>query len=70
MKKLRVVDMDPTSPISPGDAVQYTQELIDSLREIALKQNHLRLAELLDAASAEAARLAAFLVRGSDSTVS
>jgi len=61
MKKLRVVDRDPAPPISPCDAVQYTQELVDSLKEMALKQNHRKLAELLDAASGEAARLAAAL---------
>jgi hypothetical protein len=61
MKKFRMVDTDRTEQISPGDAVRYTQELVDSLKEIALQQNHLRLAELLDAASAEAARLAASL---------
>jgi hypothetical protein len=58
MKKLRVVDKDPVALISSHDAVQYTQEHIDSLKEMALGQHHLTLAELLDAASAEAARLA------------
>jgi len=61
MKKLRVMGTDPVPPISPGDAVQYTQELVDSLKEIALRQNHLKLAELLAAASGEAAQLAAAL---------
>jgi hypothetical protein len=70
MKKTRGVSLDPASLISPGDAVQYTQELVDSLKEIALGQNHLKLAELLAAASAEAARLAASLASRPDSTFS
>jgi len=64
-----MVEKDPAALISPGDAVRYTQELVDSLKEMALQRNHLKLAELLDAASAEAARLAASMGRQPDSTL-
>jgi hypothetical protein len=50
----------PTS-ISPYEAARYTQELIDSLRELALSQRQLKLAELLAASAAEAGAIAASL---------
>lgn len=43
--------------ITPEEAAQYSKELIDSLRKIALGQNYYRLAELLEAAESEAESL-------------
>jgi hypothetical protein len=45
--------------ITPDDAARYTKELIDSLRKIAIGQNHHQLARLLEAAGIEAESLAA-----------
>jgi hypothetical protein len=70
MGKLRKMDTHPASPISPREAVQYTQELVDSLREMAIQQSHFKLAELLGAASAEAAQLADALAGPADSAFS
>ena len=60
-KKLRVVDNDLPVGISPYEAARYTRELVDSLREIALAQSQLRLAELLAAVATEADAIAASL---------
>jgi hypothetical protein len=45
--------------ISPEEAARYSKELIDSLRKLALGQNHHRLAKLLEEAECEAETLAA-----------
>lgn len=44
--------------ISPQEAARYSKELIDSLRKLALGQNHHRLARLLAEAEVEAETLA------------
>jgi hypothetical protein len=44
--------------ITPEEAARYSKELIDSLRRLALGQNYLRLAQLLEAAESEAESLA------------
>ena len=44
--------------ISPQEAARYSKELIDSLRKLALGQNHHRLAKLLEEAESEAETLA------------
>ena len=46
-----------TATMTPGETARYTKELLDSLRSIALRQDHLVLAGLLDAAAREARRL-------------
>ncbi len=45
--------------MSPVDTARYTKELLDSLKGMALRQDHLVLAGLLDAAAREAKRLIA-----------
>lgn len=50
--------------VSPCDAALYTKELVDSLREMALAQSQLRLADLLAAAAAEAQHIATALLAG------
>ncbi|HXL99719.1 MAG TPA: hypothetical protein VN932_07290 [Rhizomicrobium sp.] len=58
---LHVVGNGLPTGISPYEAARYTQELIDSLRELALSQRQLKLAELLAASAAEAGAIAASL---------
>jgi hypothetical protein len=45
--------------LTPGESARYTKELLDSLRNIALRQDQLILAGLLEAAAREAKRLLA-----------
>jgi hypothetical protein len=45
--------------LSPLETANYTKEMLDSLRGLALRQDHLVLAGLLDAAAREAKRLVA-----------
>jgi hypothetical protein len=49
----------PKSPtrLSAKETIGYTKDLLEGLRRMATQQNHNRLAELLDAAAAEADRL-------------
>lgn len=44
-------------PISSSDSVRYTRDLLETLREIAIRQGHMVLARLLEAAAGEADRL-------------
>jgi hypothetical protein len=46
-----------SSRLSARETASYTKDLLAGLRSIALRQRHQRLAELLDAAAAEAERL-------------
>ncbi len=45
--------------LSPGETASYTREMLDSLRGMALRQDQLVLAGLLEAAAREAKRLVA-----------
>ena len=45
--------------LTPVETARYTKELLDSLRGIALRQEQLVLASLLEAAAREAKRLMA-----------
>ncbi|HEY4115021.1 MAG TPA: hypothetical protein VGM17_13285 [Rhizomicrobium sp.] len=45
--------------VSASETANYTKDLLDGLRAMAIRQRHHRLAELLDAAAAEAERLVA-----------
>jgi hypothetical protein len=59
MKERPVVAHDFPAGLSPSEVARYTKELVDSLREMALAQRHVKLAELLAAASVEAEQVAA-----------
>lgn len=45
-------------PISSGDSARYTRDLLETLRGIAIRQGHMVLASLLEAAAFEADRVA------------
>jgi len=45
--------------MTPGDTARYTKELLESLRRIAVRQEQLVLAGLLEAAVREAKKLVA-----------
>lgn len=47
------------SELTPLETASYTREILDSLRGMALRQDHLVLAGLLEAAAREAKRLVA-----------
>lgn len=61
--KLRQVEQavsgPPSSDLTPRDTASYTKEMLESLRAMALRQDHLVLAGLLEAAAREARRLVA-----------
>jgi hypothetical protein len=44
----------PSPPVTPSESARYTSEMLESLRKIALKQNHGLLAHLLGLAAIEA----------------
>ena len=48
---------DSPPPISGNDGIRYTRDMLADLRRIAVGQDHLVLAHLLDAAGREADRL-------------
>lgn len=45
-------------PISSGDSARYTRDLLETLKGIAIRQGHMVLASLLEAAACEADRIA------------
>jgi hypothetical protein len=47
----------PLPPVTPAESARYTGEMLESLRKIALKQNHGLLAHLLGLAAMEARHL-------------
>lgn len=49
----------PPSPITPAETAQYTRDMLESLRKIALGQGHGLLAHLLELAALEAKSLGA-----------
>lgn len=60
--KIRPVEANTTeskSELPPTETARYTREMLESLRGMALRQDHLVLAGLLEAAAREAKRLLA-----------
>jgi hypothetical protein len=47
----------PPQPLGPVETAQYTKEMLESLRKIALQQKQILLAHLLDLAAVEAKAL-------------
>ncbi|HWD28221.1 MAG TPA: hypothetical protein VG387_13705 [Rhizomicrobium sp.] len=44
----------PPPPVTPSESARYTGEMLESLKKIAIKQNHGLLAHLLSLAAMEA----------------